>query len=87
MDKGQSKDLTILTGQEQTENLSGVFFNNIHYYDMSRVKYINHSGIADLIDLVKDWMEQGIEVKFINIQPEIRHEFVRLDLEHIIDFE
>ncbi len=87
MEKGRSTDLSQLTGEAHTEDLAGAYFQGVHYYDMGKVQYINSSGIADLIDLVKDWMEQGIEVKFINVRDEIRKEFQRLDLGHIIDFD
>lgn len=76
-----------LTGERVSQSLAGVYFQGVHYYDMGKVEYINHSGIAELIDLVKDWMEQGIEVRFINVPDGIKREFEKLDLDHIIDFE
>jgi anti-anti-sigma regulatory factor len=87
MNKRLSKDFSQLTGEVRTEDLAGAFFQGVYYYDMANVKYINNTGIADLINLVKDWMDQGTEVKFINVRDEIKNEFKRLGLVNIIDFE
>lgn len=80
----ESKDLFHLTGETRSEELSGVHFQGIYYYDMGKVQYINNSGIADLIDLVKAWLEQGIEVRFINARDEIKKKIADMDLENIL---
>ena len=87
MDRLRSSNLSHLTGETRAEDLAGVYFQGVHYYDMGKIEYINNSGIADLIDLTRDWMEQGIEVRFINVRDEIKKEFQRRDLGHIIDFD
>lgn len=80
----ESKDLIHLTGEKRSEGLAGVHFQGIYYYDMGQVKYINNSGIADLIDLVKAWLDQEIEVRFINVRDDIKKKIADMDLENIL---
>ena len=54
------------------------------YYDFSNVKYINNSGIADLIDLVKSWTEMGTEVRFIHVKEDIQQKIRESGLDQIL---
>src|SRR5690349_6340143 len=42
--------------------LSGVYFEGVQYYDLNGVQYINNTGMAILIDLLKALLEMGVEV-------------------------
>jgi anti-anti-sigma regulatory factor len=64
-----------------------VYHKGIMYYDFSKVKFINNSGIADIIDLVKSWIDLGAEVRFTNVSEEIKRKLRESELEGIIDFE
>jgi anti-anti-sigma regulatory factor len=64
-----------------------VYHHGIMYYDFSKVKYINNSGMADLIDLVKSWIELGAEVRFINVGEDVKRKLKESELEGIIDYE
>jgi anti-anti-sigma regulatory factor len=83
---GTSQDF-YLTGEGHTEVLAGVYHKGIMYYDFSKVKFINNSGIADIIDLVKSWIDLGAEVRFTNVSEEIKRKLRESELEGIIDFE
>lgn len=61
-----------ITGEGHTEIMAGVYYKGTMYYDFSRVTFINNSGVADLIDLVKSWLEMGIQVKFLQVSREIK---------------
>ncbi len=80
----KTANLLYLTGEDRTHVFSGVYFNGIMYYDFTNVKFINNSGIADLIDLVKTWMEMGTEVRFIHVDEDIHKKFKESGLDHII---
>ena len=73
-----------LTGEGRTEVFAGVHFNGVMYYDFSNVKYINNSGIADLIDLVKSWTEMGTEVRFIHVKEDIQKKIRESGLDQIL---
>src|SRR3954471_5523966 len=44
--------------------LAGAYFKGVQFYDLKNVHFINNTGIANLIDLLKCMLEQGVEVKF-----------------------
>src|SRR6478609_2196060 len=39
--------------------LSGVYCEGVQYYDLSGISYINNTGMAILIDLLKSLLEMG----------------------------
>ncbi|HET6244335.1 MAG: STAS domain-containing protein [Bacteroidetes bacterium] len=80
----RTSNLLFLTGEGKSEVFSGVYYNGTMYYDFANVKFINNSGIADLIDLVKLWMEMGTDVKFIHVNEEIQKKFKDSGLDQII---
>jgi anti-anti-sigma regulatory factor len=75
MEMLNSQKAHFLTGEGHSEVMAGVYHNGIMYYDFSTVKYINNSGVADLIDLVKSWIELGTDVRFLNVNEEIQKKF------------
>jgi anti-anti-sigma regulatory factor len=87
MEMIQPGNLLYLTGEGHSEVLAGVYYNGIMYYDFSNVHYINNSGVADLIDLVKSWIDLGTEVIFINVNWEIKSRFNEIDLDEILTCE
>jgi anti-anti-sigma regulatory factor len=76
-----------ITGEERVHVLSGVYHQGIMYYDMGNVKFINHSGIADLIELIKTWTELGTEVRFLFVRDDIRKKLKEYNLDQIIQCE
>lgn len=65
--------------------LSKVYLQGIQYYDLKNIQFINSSGMADLIDLLKSLLQKGIEVKFVNVNEHIKSKITALGLDHIFD--
>ena len=72
-----------ITGETCPIDLAGVNFKGTQYYDLSQVQYINSSGIADLIAIIKIWANQGNEVKFVNVSDAIKKRIYDMGLENI----
>ncbi|MDQ3191431.1 MAG: STAS domain-containing protein [Bacteroidota bacterium] len=87
MEISGTTNLLYLTGEGRTEVFSGVYFNGVMYYDFTNVKFINNSGLADLVDLVKTWMEMGTDVRFIHVNRDIQYKFRETGLDQIINCE
>lgn len=79
------KDEDLAAGGEDVKMLPGVYCEGIQYYDFSGVEYINNTGMAILIDLLKSLLEIGVEVQFVNVHPNIRKKIRELGLENIIN--
>ena len=69
---------------EDLGRLSGVYCQGVQYYDLKGVKYINNTGMAILIDLLKNLLEMGVEVQFVNVDEKIKGKIKELGLEKII---
>jgi anti-anti-sigma factor len=78
------KDDQVVT-DEGTQMLSGVYCDGIQYYDLKGVSYINNTGMAILIDVLKSLLEMGVEVQFVNVHENIRKKIHEMGLEHIIN--
>jgi anti-anti-sigma factor len=70
---------------EETQMLSGVYCEGVQYYDLKGVEYINNTGMAILIDLLKSLLEMGVEVQFVNVHSNIRKKISEMGLERIIN--
>jgi len=67
------------------ERLSGVYIHGVQYFDLSSVKYLNNSGMATLIDLLKSVLTMGVEVQFVNVDENIKRKIREAGLEKIIN--
>ena len=67
-----------------TAELSGVFCQGIQYYDLKNIQFINNTGMANLIDLLKSLLVQGVEVRFVNVNDRIKEKIRSLGLEHVL---
>ena len=67
-----------------TAELSGVFCQGVQYYDLKNIQFINNSGLANLIDLLKSLLRQGVEVQFVNVNEKIKKRIRELGLDHIL---
>lgn len=85
--KNFKKNHLFITGETCPIDLAGANFNGIQYYDLSKVQYINNSGIADLVSIIKIWSKQGNEVKFVNVSEEIKKYIYEMNLEIIFIIE
>ncbi|MGZ3862274.1 MAG: STAS domain-containing protein [Bacteroidia bacterium] len=67
-----------------TDELSGVFCGGVQYYDLKNILFINNNGIANLIDLLKSLLKEGVEVQFVNVSEKIKEKIKTLGLENVI---
>jgi hypothetical protein len=75
-----------LRGHYETSSLSGVYFQGVQYFDFKNVNFINNTGVANLIDILKDLLKQGIDVKFVNVKENIKDKFRAIGLDSIFHF-
>jgi len=68
-----------------TAELSGVFCQGIQYYDLKNITFINNTGMANLIDLLKSLLKQGVEVQFVNVNEKMKEKIRSMGLEHILN--
>ena len=75
-----------LSGNQLTisAELSGVLCQGIQYYDLKNILFINNTGMANLIDLLKSLLKQGVEVRFVNVNEKIKKRIKSLGLDHIL---
>ena len=67
-----------------TAELSGVFCQGIQYYDLKNILFINNTGMANLIDLLKSLLKQGVEVQFVNVNEKIKEKIKAMGLDNIL---
>lgn len=67
-----------------TDELSGVLCKGVQYYDLKNILFINNNGIANLIDLLKSLLKEGVEVQFVNVSEKIKEKIKTLGLENVI---
>jgi anti-anti-sigma factor len=79
------KDEEQVAVSDETKMLSGVYCEGVQYYDLNGIEYINNTGMAILIDLLKSLLEMGVEVQFVNVHPNIRKKIRDLGLDKIIN--
>jgi hypothetical protein len=65
--------------------LSGVYLNGVQYYDLKNILYINNTGLANLIDLLKSLLKQGIKVQFVNVTQKIQDKIKSVGLERVLN--
>jgi len=68
-----------------TDRLAGVYCEGVQYFDLSSVSYINNTGMATLIDLLKSLLEMGVDVQFVNVDDRIKKRIQEAGLEKIIN--
>lgn len=66
-------------------SLPGVYCEGVQYFDLNGVQFINHTGMATLIDLLKSLLEMGVEVQFVNVNETIKQKIRDAGLEKIIN--
>jgi ABC-type transporter Mla MlaB component len=66
-------------------NLSGVYCNGVQYYDLNNILFINNTGLANLISLMKSLLKRGVVVKFVNANKMIKEKIKSFGLEKFIN--
>ena len=67
------------------EEIPGVLLKGVQYYDLKNITSINYNGMANLIDFLKSLLENGTEVRFVNVNEEIKNKIKSIGLEHILN--
>lgn len=68
-----------------TDQLPGVYCQGVMYYDLNNIHYINNTGMAILIDLLKSLLEMDVAVQFVNVDDKIKNKIKEMGLEDIIN--
>lgn len=76
-----------LTGEKLviTADLSAVFCQGVQYYDLKNILFINNTGMANLIKLLKSLLIQGVQVQFVNVADKIKEKVKSMGLENILN--
>jgi hypothetical protein len=72
------------TTQFPAPDLPGVYFRGMQYYDLKEVHFLNNTGIANLIELLKSLLEKDVEVRFVNVSDKIKNKIKTLELDQIL---
>ena len=70
---------------EEIVKLSGVLHNGVQYYDLKNVPFINSTGLASLINLLKSLLKKGITLKFVNVNKKVKEKVKAMGLEKYIN--
>jgi ABC-type transporter Mla MlaB component len=81
----KSDEVFQLTGEYSTKKIPGVYWHGVQYYDLKDLNFINNTGMAHLIDLMKSLLEKGIEARFVNVNEKIQSKIKSMGLDHIIN--
>jgi ABC-type transporter Mla MlaB component len=69
----------------RTDELPGVFCAGVQYYDLKEINFINNTGLASLIDVLKSLLKQGKEMKLVNVNSKIKKRIKSLGLDNVLD--
>ncbi len=72
-------------GEYRANEIAGVYFQGIQYFDLKNVYFINNTGIANLIDILKSLLKQGVIIKFVNVREKIKDKFKTMGLDNIFN--
>lgn len=73
------------TDLEKDSRLSGVLCNGVQYYDLNNILFINNTGLANLISLMKSLLKKGIVLKFVNANKRIKDKMKAMGLDKFIN--
>jgi ABC-type transporter Mla MlaB component len=65
--------------------LSGVLYNGVQYYDLKNAPFINNSGLASLICLLKSLLKKGISLRFVNVNNNVKEKVKAMGLDKFIN--
>lgn len=73
------------TNAPTQDQLPGVYCEGVMYYDLNDIHYINNTGMAILIDLLKSLLEMDVAVQFVNVDDKIKKRIKEMGLDNIIN--
>ena len=65
--------------------LPGVRCENVQYYDLKNIGFINNTGLAKLIELLRSLLKNDMQVQFVNVSVQIRQRIGAMGLQHILN--
>lgn len=76
-------------GNEVSEDAvhHGLSYHRVHYHDLKSEQFLSSNSIARLINLSRNWLKQGIEIRFINAKDNIKSYIKSLGLDDVLKFE
>ncbi len=83
--KIRSNELFQSGGENPIDELSGVCIDGIHYYDFKNIHFINNTGMAGLIDLLKCLLQKGEKIQFVNVNEKVKNKIKSMGLENILN--
>lgn len=83
--KIRSNELFQSGGENSIDELSGVCIDGVHYYDFKNIHFINNTGMAGLIDLLKCLLQKGEKIQFVNVNEKIKNKIKSMGLENILN--
>jgi hypothetical protein len=69
----------------RTLKLSGVLCAGVQYYDLKNILYINNTGLANFIDLLKALLKKGLSLKFVNVNDKIKEKIKSMGLDKVLN--
>ncbi|HWY11740.1 MAG TPA: hypothetical protein VN026_10470 [Bacteroidia bacterium] len=80
------QDMDLLSdNHEKNAQFSGVFCKGVQYFDFKNIDFITNSDLANLIDLLKSLLKQGIALQFVNVNKKIKEKVKAMGLENILN--
>ena len=79
------RELFQLNEEFTTDKLGGVYLQGIQYYDLKNINFINNTGMATLIELLKSLLKKEIEVQFVNVNEKIKDQIKSMGLDNILN--
>ena len=83
--KIRSNELFQMSEEHPMDELAGVCIEGVHYYDFKNIHFINSTGMASLIDLLKCLLVQGVKIQLVNVNDSIKNKIKSLGLENILN--
>jgi ABC-type transporter Mla MlaB component len=69
----------------RTLKLSGVLCDGVQYYDLKNILYINSTGLANFIDLLKTLLKKGLSLRFVNVNDKIKEKIKSMGLDKVLN--
>lgn len=67
------------------EDIPGFYYHGIQYFDFKKVNFINYNGLANLVKFMKEFLEKGIEIQFVNVSETIKKKIKEIGLGHVLN--
>ena len=71
-------------GVETGSQIKEFKYDPVRYHDVGNMEFLNSSGIAYLINIAKVWLNQGVEVRFLNVPADMKHTIKELELDDVV---